>query len=241
MLLSAFVLCSGALAASDLDFLDFAQVKALAKSFFRDSTEVPMSVDVTTVATDPSGKVKHRGHGMAGMVFNGYNQGEHKFSLRANAGMMSAGAMKDSVGGDLAVFFAGGLIQKEDPNHTVEIRQPDRAVVRDKDCAALTLMQRWMFPEHPCGAGEFTLGKNAAGSLTIQRFKFDGAGAPASAKVEYLGDVQVTGFHAEVEFREKLLPGDTKPYLWPLTSETTLNTDKGKLTITNRYSPKAQH
>lgn len=236
-LLSSLFVCSVGRAA---DEMDFDRVKALAISFFRDSTEVPMNVEVTTVVTDPSGKVKHRGQGTAGMIFNGYNQGSHKFSLRANAGMMSAGVMRDSVSGDLAAFFAGGLIQKDDAGRTVEIRRPDLVIVRDKDCPELALMQRWMFPDHPCGTAEFTVGRNAGGNLAIQRFTFDSGGAPGAAKVEYLGEIQVTGFRALVEFQEKLLPGDAKPYLWPLMAETSVTTSKGKVTITNRYSAKSQ-
>jgi hypothetical protein len=50
--------------------------------------------------------------------------------------------------------------------------------------------------------------------------------------------VQVLAFHAEVEFQDVVLPGDSKPYLWPLEAVTSVTTNKGKVTISNRYSPK---
>ena len=45
-------------------------------------------------------------------------------------------------------------------------------------------------------------------------------------------------FHTVVEFQLKSLPNEPNPYLWPLESTVIAITDKGKLTITNRYSPK---
>src|SRR6266852_399313 len=90
--------------------VDLDQIKALANTYFRDSTEVPMSVAVTTVVTDGAGKVKHRTQSTVNMVFNGYNKGSGKFSLHANSGILNSGALRDSVSGDLAAFFAGGLI-----------------------------------------------------------------------------------------------------------------------------------
>ncbi len=188
-----------------------------------------MSVDVTTLVTDPSGKPKHQSHATVSMVFNGYNEGSGKFTLHANSGMLSAGAMHDSLSGDLAAFFAGGLLQKSDPDRTFEVRQ-STVSVKNKTCPPLEPMPRWMFPLHACGAVEFTV---IAGSH----------GGPAPAKVTYLGDVQLTAFHADVEFQENILPGqpDNKPYLWPLTATTSLTTSKGKLTIANRYSPRQKH
>jgi hypothetical protein len=230
--------------AQGADEVNLDQIRALATNYFRDSTEIPMSVDVTTLVTDAGGKAKHQSRATAGMVFNGYNKGAGKFSLRANAGVMSAGAMRDSVSGDLAAFFAGGLISKKDPAHTLAIRQPAKpgepivVVVTEGDCPPLELMPRWMFPQHPCGSARFTVNAGSHGGLTFQSFRFDSSGPPGAAKVAYLGDVQVQAFHAEVEFQEGVLPGDRNPYLWPLAAVTSVTTNKGKVTIGNRYSPK---
>jgi hypothetical protein len=140
--------------------VDLDQIKELARAYFRDSTEIPMNVAVTTTVTDAAGKVKHQGQATVGMVFNGYHQESGKFSFRANSGMLNAGAMRDSVSGDLAAFFAGGMIPKKDPS-LIEIRQspepgkPVLVVVKDKECPALELMQRAMFPQHPCGLARY--------------------------------------------------------------------------------------
>ena len=240
-LLTLSICCRFLQGATDVD-LD--QIRALAGGYFRDSTEIPMSVAVTTMVTDAAGKVKHQSQSTVGMVFNGYNQGSGKFSLRANSGMFNAGAMRDSLSGDLAAFFAGGLIPKKTSTQTIAIQQPSEpgkpvlVVIRDGECPPLELMPRWIFPQHPCGSAQFSVTADSQGGLTFQHFTFDSSGAPAAAKIEYLGDVQLLSFHAAVEFQEVLLPGDPKPYLWPMEAVTSLTTNKGKLTISNRYSAK---
>lgn len=224
--------------------MDLDQIKALANTYFRDSTEIPMNVAVTTVVTDGAGKVKHQTQSTVGMVFNGYNQGSGKFSLRANSGMFNAGAMRDSLSGDLAAFFAGGLIPKKTSTQTIAIQQapepgkPVVVVVKDGACPQLALMPQWMFPQHPCGSAQFSVIAGSHGSLIFQHFSFDSSGSPAQAKIAGLGDVQLLAFHAEVEFQEVVLAGDSNPYLWPLEAVTSVTTNKGKVTITDRYSPK---
>jgi hypothetical protein len=224
--------------------VDLDQIKALANTYFRDSAEIPMSVDVTTVVTDGAGRVKHQAQSTVGMVFNGYDQGSGKFSLRANSGMLNAGAMRDSLSGDMAAFFAGGLISKKDSAHTISIQQPSEpgkpilVVVMDGECPEMELLPRWTFPRSPCGTAQFSLNVDSRGSLMFQHFNFDSSGSPGRAKVAYLGDVQALAFHASVEFQEVVLPGDPKPYLWPLEAVTSITTNKGRVTIHNRYSPK---
>jgi hypothetical protein len=221
------------------------RITALAKIYFRDSAEVPMSVAVTTVVTDAAGKERHRGQSTVSMVFHGYNQQSGKFSLHANSGFFNTGALRDSLSGDLAAFFAGlYLVPKKDSTRSIEIRQPAEAgkpvlvVVKDGECPALELLARWLFPPHPCGTAQFSLTAEGNGDPMFQRFSFESSGRPAAAKIAYLGDVQLQSFHAAVDFQKGFLPGDPKPFLWPLQAVTAAITSKGTVTITNRYSPK---
>jgi hypothetical protein len=225
--------------------VDVAQIQALAKAYFRDSTEIPMNVAVTTLVTDRSGKVKHQSQSIVVMVFRGYmNQAAGSFSLRTNSGMFNAAAARDSMSGDLAAFFAGGLISMKSSHRAIEIQQASAAgkpavvIVKDGECPQLALMPRWMFPQHPCGSAQFTVNLGSRGALTFQHFSFESSGSPVAAKVTYLGDVQVLAFHAEVQFQEAMLPGDPNPYLWPMEATTSTSTNKGRVTISNRYSPK---
>jgi hypothetical protein len=224
--------------------VDLDQVKELALTYFRDSAEIPMNVDVTTTVMDITGKVKRRTQAAVVMEFNGYNQRSGRFSLRTNAGWLKTDSLHDSLSGDMAAFFAGGLIPKKDSAHLIEIQQapePDRPVlvfVKDDGCPQLDLMAITTFPRHPCGAAEFRLGAGPDGHLEFQHFSFTSSGDPSAAKVAYLGDVQLKAFHASVEFQEVYLPGDSKPYLWPKEAVTSATTDKGTVTISTRYSRK---
>ncbi len=75
----------------------------------------------------------------------------------------------------------------------------------------------------------------------FQHYTFDSAGLPAAAKVQYLGDVRILAFHTDIDFQEGSLPGDAAPYLWPKQAVTLVTTDRGKISITNRYSPQPRH
>jgi hypothetical protein len=222
--------------------VDLEQIQALANTYFRDCTEIPMNVAVTTVVSDEAGKVKHRTQSTVGMVFNGYNRGSGKFSLRANSGMFNAGAMRDSLSGDLAAFLAEGLIPGRTSTQTIAIQQPQEpgkpvvVVVKDGECPQPALMPRWMFPQHPCGSARFSVIAGSHGGPIFQHFSFDSSGSPAPAKIDGLGNVQLLSFHADVEFQEVVLAGDSNPYLWPLEAVTSVTTNKGKVTISDRYS-----
>ena len=67
-----------------------------------------MTVAVTTVVTDPAGKVKHRSHSQVHMFFRGCNAQAGKFSLRGDSGWFNPGALRDRVSGDMAAFFSAG-------------------------------------------------------------------------------------------------------------------------------------
>ena len=207
------------------DDLTLGRLTALAKIYFRDSAEIPMTVAITTVVTDNNGKVKHQSQTTAGMVFRGYNLESRKFTVRATASMMHRGALGDSLPGDAAAFVAGGfLLGKRDS--PIEIT-PGLVTRKDKECPALEMMPRWFVPAHECGTMQLTLTSTPTGDPMFQRFSFDSLGAPASASVPHLGSVQLLSYHTTVEFQLKSMPNEAKPYLWPLETVVTGLTNKG--------------
>lgn len=216
------------------------QIQALAKVYLRDSAEVPMSVDVTTVVTDPGGKVKHRGHFTAGMVFSGYNLGSGNFSIRATKGGLTPFGLRDSLSGDLATFFAGSAIFEKEAG--IEIHQAsDKSVTviaKRANCPALDWLPKFSFPQHPCGTTEIAMAQGETGDLAIRHVSFKSTGSAGPANVAHLGPAHINAFQFGVDFQLKFLPGEAKPYLWPLETVVSTITDKGMLTITSRYSPK---
>jgi len=211
------------------------QITALAKEYFRDSAEVPMTVAVTTVVTDNAGKVKHRGESAVRMVFHGYNQSSGKFSLRANSGWFNIGALRDSMSGDITTFMAAAMIAPyKEQTRKVEIAG-NSVLVSDAECPLIELSPRWPVPKQFCGTGKFLL-TESEGGLMFDKFSFDSGGRAGPAKVTHFGEVQCRAFHADVEFQKAFLPGDPRPYLWPKQTTITVTTNHGKLTVTNRYS-----
>jgi hypothetical protein len=102
------------------------QIKALAKVYLRDSAEVPMTVEVTTLVTDMRGKVKHQAHLTASMVFRGYSLQSGKFSVQATKNGLTPFGLQDSLGGDLAAFLGGTLLFGRD-DAKIELRQAAEA------------------------------------------------------------------------------------------------------------------
>jgi hypothetical protein len=219
------------------------QIKALTKVYLRDSAEVPLNVAVTTVVTDVSGKQKHQGHLTASMIFRGYSLQSGKFSVQATKGGLTPFGLQDSLGGDLAAFLGGTLLFRKDQAN-IELKQatetgkPLIVIVRQQNCPALESMPKMLVQPHPCGIAEITVVSGEGGELAFQHVHFESTGRPASAKVTHWGDVQLKSFRYDVDFQLKILPGEAKPYLWPLKTVVSATSDKGTITITNQYSAK---
>ena len=217
------------------------QITALAKVYLRDSAEVPMNVAVTVMVKDRAGKIKHQNQLSTSMVFRGYSLNTGKFSIVATKNGMTPLGLHDSLPGDLAAFVAATRLFKLG-DAQVEILQPEQnhatVFVRDGKCPALELMKKEMFVLHPCGNAEFTLTARSGGELALQNVSFDSTGSAVVTKVAHLGEVNLKSFHYGVDFQLRTLPGEAKPYLWPLEAVVVATSDKGTVTITNKYSPK---
>jgi hypothetical protein len=214
------------------------QIKDLTKVYLRDSTEVPMSVDVTTIVTDPNGKVTHKGHLVEATTFKGYNQGAGSFSVRATKQGLTPFGRWEAMSGEFAAFMSGTVLFRKD-NPQTELKQPAVAVVvHDANCSALDANPNFVFPRHLCGTTEITFASGPQGDLVMQHATFDSKGSPARVKVAHLGIVELRSYHYDVDFQLKTLPGEAKPYLWPLKTVVTATSDKGTVTVTNLYSAK---
>lgn len=107
-ILPALLLCASCpqVRAADVPEVKIDRIVALAKTYFRDSAEIPMDIAVTTIVTDKSGKPRQRAQSSVRMVFNGYNQQSGRLSLHANSGWFNTGALRDSMSGSMAAFVA---------------------------------------------------------------------------------------------------------------------------------------
>ena len=220
------------------------RVTALAKSYLRDSAEVPMNVAVTTVVTDQAGKLKRRAQSTVRLVFRGYNPQTGKFGFNGNSGWFNTWALRDSISGEFAAYLAGTFLAPRggatDPLKILQPAQPGQPfliTLEGDNCPKVELAGQYLFPRKACGSSRFGLSLDGGNDLLFQHFTFDAAGLPVPAKVAYLDDVQLLSLRFDVDFQKGFLPGDPNPFLWPKRTVTTVSTDKGKIVITNEHTP----
>jgi hypothetical protein len=74
--------------------------------------------------------------------------------------------------------------------------------------------------------------------LFIKSFASDTDGLPLRAKVDYLGQANITGYHVDIDFQKATLQADPKPFVVPRHVVVTVATDKGKLVIVGEFALK---
>jgi hypothetical protein len=215
------------------------QVVALARTFFRDTGELPMNVRVTKVVTDAGGKLKRSSESSVRVLGRGYNQTSDMASWRVDSGWFSTQAMRWASGNLALTWSMMRLASKAGGAPRLEIQQPAwpgepfLVTVEDADCPTFKLYPPGLFPlGRLCGSWRYALQGNLPNDLVFDRFSFDAMNLPAAAKVSEFGDVQVLSFRCEGDFRKAYLPGDAQPYLLPNQVVTTVDTSKGKIAIT---------
>ncbi len=220
-----------------------AKIATLSKMFLRDSAELPMDVTVTTVITDRAGREKRRSQSSVHFLFHGYNQQAEKFSFDSHSGWFNTGALRDSFSGDLAVFAAfGELAPKKNGDADFEMIQQDLPgqgifiKTSDPDCHDFEMSDRFLYPKKYCSSVEFHVGTDSAGQLSVERFTLQIGNLPAAGKIVYLGAVQIRSIRAEGDIQKAYLPNDPLPFLVPRQVVTSIETDKGKIVLTNLYT-----
>jgi hypothetical protein len=211
------------------------QITALSKTFLRDSAELPMDVAVTAVVTDAAGKQKRNAHSTVRFVFHGYNGETGRWNFRSNSGMFSMRILNESVGGSFAFIDAFARLTPQKDNPPLEV-DGFSARTGPGDCKQFRMSKRFPYPEDFCYTTEYRLARDASGDLAIERFALDIHGLPAQATVPYLGDVRVLKIHSDGEVQQARMPDDPRPFLIPKRVTTTLETDRGKIVVTNTYT-----
>lgn len=239
-LAAAALLCCAALCAQTAPDRD--QVMAVSKSFLRDSAELPMDVDVTTVVKDAKGKTKRNAKAKIRFLFKGYSGKSGNFSFHSTSGMFGVRVLHDSVGGNFAVIAAFTRLAP-DPDGEPEISiDPEKAgeplnvhVAGPKNCRPFRMSQKYLYPEQLCPLADFRMIREGTG-LRVESFALDAAKLPAAGKVQYLGEGEIQRFHAEGELQEARLPDDPRPFLIPKRVTTTIATSTGTIVVTNLYT-----
>jgi len=212
------------------------QLLAAAKIYFRDSTEIPMNVDVSTTVENPAGKITKRSQSTVRTVFKGYNLQNRRFTWTGNSGWFHVGSLRDSFSGDWGAFVAAGIVGNPEDPAEVQVDSATAASVRWKNChRQFSMHPRYLMPDKTCLSAEFVLGAEG-GQPSFKRYTIHLGELPAPARLPYLGAAKITAYTIDGDFQQALLPGDPKPYLTPGKVTSVISTDKGKITVVNTYS-----
>lgn len=218
---------------------DAAPVTALFKMFLRDSAELPMDVLVKTVVTDSKGHQKRNTHATIHLLFKGYSEKGQRFTFTSRAGLWDRRVLHDSVTGDLAVFRAfSGVMPDRDGKQRFDTAEDGMAIVvrsKTEDCNQFEWRSGELYPARDCAGVEFRLERGSDGELSVGRFRLDTQNLPGRGNVRYLGAASVRKYEAEGDVQKAYLPGDPKPFLVPKRVVTTIETDKGKIVVTEEH------
>jgi hypothetical protein len=116
------------------------QVVALAKTFFRDTGELPMDVRVTKVVTDASGKLKRRSESSFRAVYQG------KSTIRYVSGSLNAGGLFGSMSDS---YFLDAAMRTLAPNTQEPAKLADLGDVEVRSFRAEGDFQRAFLPGDP--------------------------------------------------------------------------------------------
>jgi len=123
-----------------------------------------MDVAVTTVVTDPGGRVRRRTQATVHLVFRGYNQQAERFTFRSDAGFFHWRELHDSIVGDFAIFKAFSQVAPGKDGRTkseMEIAEEGAGLVvrsAQNDCQGFELRSGELWAKQDCSAVEFHLG-----------------------------------------------------------------------------------
>jgi hypothetical protein len=222
---------------------DREQATAVFRMFLRDSAELPMDVAVTTVVTDPHGREKRRTRATVHLLFKGYSQQAERFSLTSRSGMFHLRELHDSIAGDFSIFKAFSMVApgKDGQAKWDVAEEAEGLLVRfvQADCKPFDLAGE-LFPRNDCSAVEFHLGRDPSGALKVERFTLDSLHLPVPGTLRYLGAVQVRKYHVEGDVQNGYLPNDPRPFLVPKRVVTTIETEKGRIVLTNDHTMAAK-
>ncbi len=233
--------CLGQPSPSESAF-DRGELAALAKNYFRDTAELPMTVTVSTSVVDLSGRTKKQTQNRAEVVFHGYAPSRGG-KVSAKGGITARRQLYDSLSGDLAAIgLASKALGSRGALRVVSNGDGFTAALDDQSCQPFRLVGAdVLFPTRDtfCGSTTFHIAREQGAELVFRDAAFESANLPVHSKLPYLGEVEILAFHVDLEFQRAMLPDDAVPFLLPMRAVTKFRTNKGEIVLTNVYEPKA--
>jgi len=243
--------------------ISFERVIRASKESLRDTAELPMRITTEFSATDLTGRVlKHR-KGRFDYDFHGFNPRSSNATMNLHAlGLTRSGykeALTTAVAATLAAVLVAPGAERRFKMKVIDSPQPDifaAEFLPEEDSFGTVLVEgsgaEKSGSEEKCQTSEwmrkaYLFGTICPGrlhvqmqkdDLSIKAFAFDVAGLPLPGNVDYLGEANITGYHADMDFQKVTLPGDPKPFVVPKHVTVTVITDKGKLLMSGEFALK---
>lgn len=217
-----------------------AQLTPAIRSYFHDSAEFPLEMEIRVVATNSAGRVAEKKSGKGRYNFRGYNpRAENAQSVMRISKSLVSAALNSST----AISLPISVLSKElGERYSLEVSEKESAgglltvkIPQLPECSEFKWSPEETLPESLCGASQFQIQKDDS---SLQHFSFDAVGLPLSTVVKPFGRCQLLRYLVEVQFQKVMLPGDPKPFLIPQRVEVKIDTDKGEVVISSQFTPR---
>lgn len=209
---------------------------AAAKSYLRDTTELPLRVATTTQEYDAAGKLRKTRRDTHRFSIVQARPDEYKARTNVGAGTLvfHHGSMMDQVYTDMVAVVAGMLL-RADIRHRLDLEvsrpgeHPEFLVYFHSapTCAAFEMKDRHVDLSRWCGSGEYAI--DPAGYF-LRHFTFEAVGSPV------IDGKTFRAYRVEETFQSVTAPGVAKPFIVPKTITATYETEKGKTVLTSDFT-----
>lgn len=246
--------------------ISFERVTRASKEFLRDSAELPMRLDTEFSATDLHGQVLKQRIGKFDYDFHGYNPRSNNGALNLQgpkrsmkeAGTLAAITMLPSILVSPGVEHRLKMLVIDSPQpdivaaefapekdsfsatYAVQVNKekpvPDQKAGSSERCQSVGWMRKaYLFTNICLSRAQLYLHKD---DLSAKSFVWHTGGLPVRAKVDYLGEANITGYVVEMDFQKATLPDDPKPFVVPWHVTVVVVTDKGRLLMAGEFALK---
>lgn len=210
---------------------------ASAKSYLRDTTEVPLRVATTLQEFDGAGKLRHTRHDSHRFTIVQARPDEYKARSSVSAGtfLFHHRSMIEQIDADITTMAAGMLLRPGNRERfDFHISRPGedplfRVRYQSHPGCNFEINSRHLKLSDWCGEGEYAV---EPGSYALRHFTFDAVRTPAPV----LEGKTLKSYRVEETFQSVTVPGVAKPFVVPKTMTTTYEDEKGKTVMTSEFT-----
>ncbi len=210
-------------------------IAASAKSYLRDTTEVPLKVATTTEEYDTGGKLRKTRHDSHSFTIVQARPDEYKARSSVSAGgfVFHHRSMIEQVDADITAMAAGMLLRPGNrENFDYGVSPPGKGPLfrlryRSNRPCSFEINGRHLKLDNWCGSGEYAAEPR---TYALQHFTFEAAGTPV------LEGKALKSYRVEETFQTVSVPGADKPFVIPKTITVTYESDKGKTVLNSAFT-----